>query len=118
MNMEKNKKRIETQFWGGALLWAGLVLLALNFGLFPQISTSNAWSWILLGAGVLALVANIIRISSADYPNSEAWDYIFTVGFLLGGLSGLMTVNFDLVWPLILILVGGGILVRALSHRD
>jgi len=116
--VKKNKKRIETMFWGALVIWAGLVLLALNLDLFSQITTSNAWSWILLGAGVLALAANIFRISSADYPNPEAWDYIFTVGFLVGGLSGLMTVNFDFIWPLVLILVGGGILVRAVSNRD
>ena len=32
--MEKNKKRIETLFWGGLLLWVGLVFMAANFGLF------------------------------------------------------------------------------------
>jgi len=50
--VKKNKKRIETMFWGALVIWAGLVLLALNLDLFSQITTSNAWSWILLGAGL------------------------------------------------------------------
>ena len=32
MDMEKNKKRIETLFLGGLLLWVGLVLIAANAG--------------------------------------------------------------------------------------
>jgi hypothetical protein len=118
MDPEKNKKRVETLFWGGLLLWVGLVFLAANFGLFAFINMGNAWKWILMGAGVLALASNLFRTVSADYPAPETWDWIFTAGFLIGGLSGLTSINFDLVWPFVLIIIGGIVLVRTVMNRD
>jgi hypothetical protein len=118
MDMEKNKKRIETLFWGGLLLWVGLVFIAANAGLFAFITMTNAWKWILIGAGLLALTSNLFRSFSADYPNPGAWDWIFTAGFLIGGLSGLTSINFDLIWPVILIIIGGGVLIRVVMNRD
>ena len=118
MDMEKNKKRIETLFWGGLLLWVGLVFIAANYNLFAFLSLSNVGKWILLGAGVLALASNLFRSVSSDYPNPAAWDWIFTAGFLIGGLSGFTAINFDQVWPFILIILGGIILVRVVMNRD
>lgn len=118
MDMEKNKKRIETLFWGGLLFWVGLVFMAANTDLLAFINLSNAWKWILLGAGLLALASNLFRSVSSDYPNPAAWDWIFTAGFLIGGLSGLTAINFDFVWPFILIILGGVILVRVVMNRD
>lgn len=118
MDMEKNKKRIETLFWGGLLLWVGLVFLSANAGLFAFITMTNAWKWVLVGAGVLALASNLFRSTSVDYPNPGVWDWIFTAGFLLGGLSGFTAINFDYVWPFILIISGGVILVRVVMKQD
>ena len=106
MDMEKNKKRIETLFWGGLLFWVGLVFMAANTDLLAFINLSNPWKWILLGAGALALTSNVFRSVSADYPNPQVWDWIFTAGFLIGGLSGFTAINFDLAWPFILIIAG------------
>jgi len=117
MDMEKNKKRIETLFWGSLLLWVGLIFIAANFGLFAFITMTNAWKWVLIGAGVLALSSNLFRSFSADYPNPETWDWIFTAGFILGGLSGLMSINFDLIWPIVLIVIGAGVLIRVAMVR-
>jgi len=118
MDMDKNKKRIETLFWGGLLLWVGLVFLVANFDILTFINMENAWKWILMGAGVLALASNLFRSVSADYPAPEAWDWIFTAGFLIGGLSGLTAINFDLVWPFVLIIIGGIVLVRVIMKRE
>jgi hypothetical protein len=118
MDMQKNKKRIETIFWGGLLLWLGLVFMIANFGLFTFITMENTWKWILMGAGVLALASNLFRLSSPDYPDPEAWDYIFTAGFLIGGLSGFTTINFDIVWPFVLIIIGVIVLARVVMGRD
>jgi uncharacterized membrane protein YfcA len=118
MDMEKNKKRIETMFWGGLMLWAGLVFIAANLGLFSMINLSNVWKWILIGAGALALASNLFRSVSSEYPNPSAWDWIFTAGFLIGGLSGFTAINFDYVWPIILIIIGGVMLVRVVMNRE
>jgi len=118
MDMEKNKKRIETLFWGSLLLWVGLVFIIANFRIFSFISMENTWKWILLGAGILALASNIFRLYSAEYPDPEVWDYIFTAGFLIGGLSGFTKINFDLVWPFVLIIIGGIVLARVVMNRE
>jgi hypothetical protein len=96
----------------------GLVFIAANAGLFAFITMTNAWKWILIGAGLLALTSNLFRSFSADYPNPGAWNWIFTAGFLIGGLSGLTSINFDLIWPVILIIIGGGVLIRVVMNRD
>jgi hypothetical protein len=118
MDMEKNKKRIETVFWGGLLLWVGLVFIIANFGLFAFIDMGNAWKWILMGAGLLALGTNLIRSTSPDYPAPELWDWIFTAGFLIGGLSGFTAINFDLVWPFVLIIIGVVVLARVVMKQE
>jgi len=118
MDLEKNKKRIETVFWGGLLLWVGLVFMVANFGVLGFVSMGNAWKWILMGAGILALSTNLVRTISPDYPAPELWDWIFTAGFLIGGLSGFTAINFDLVWPFVLIIVGGIVLVRVVINRE
>ena len=79
---------------------------------------SNDWKWLRIGAGLLALTSNLFRSFSADYPNPDAWDWVFTAGFLIGGLSGLTSINFDLIWPVVLIIIGGGVLIRVAMNRD
>ena len=118
MELEKNKKRIETLFWGGLLLWVGLVFLLANFRLFVFVNMGNAWKWILMGAGLLALASNLFRTFSADYPAPEAWDWIFTAGFLIGGLSGFTAINFDLIWPVVLIVIGVIVLARVVMKQE
>ena len=118
MDNEKNKKRIETLFWGSLLLWVGLVFISANFRLFSFIRMENSWKWILMGAGILALASNLFRSVSADYPAPEVWDWIFTAGFLIGGLSGFTAIDFDLVWPFVLIIIGGIVLTRVVMNRE
>jgi hypothetical protein len=116
--MEGNKKRIDTLFWGGLLLWLGLVFLIANFGFLSFVTMDNTWKWILMGAGLLALTTNLFKSFNADYPNPGIWDWIFTAGFLLGGLSGFTAIRFDYVWPFVLILLGTIMLVRVVMKRD
>ena len=117
MDENVNKKRTDTLFWGSILIWAGLVYGADVFGLFPGGGSVEPWTWVLLGAGVLALGINIWRLTSADHPNPETWDWIFTAGFLLGGLSG-FGFDFDLAWPVILIIIGVGVLGNVMIKRE
>jgi hypothetical protein len=115
--MESNgKKRSDTLFWGAILIWAGLVFAAESFGMLPRIGGAQAWTWVLLGAGVLALGINLWRVTSEDMPNPETWDWIFTAFFLLGGLSG-FGFNFDLAWPVILIIIGVGMLGNVMLQK-
>jgi hypothetical protein len=112
-----SEKRLDTLFWGSILIWAGLVFGAEGMGYLSQFGNVGAWTWVFLGAGVLALGINLFRISSPDQPNPETWDWIFTAFFLIGGLSG-FGFDFDLAWPIILIIIGVGILGNAILKKD
>ncbi len=111
----EEKKYIDAIFWGGVLLWAGLVFGAEYLGYLPQIGTASAWSWIFLGAGVYGLVIAIVRLASASYSNPTTWDWAWAVIFLIIGLAGFIAVSIP--WWLILILFGVVILVSALRGR-
>jgi len=108
-------KRIEGIYWAIVFLWAGLVFGGDNLGMLPQVGGATAWSWVFAGAGLLALVGNIIRVSSPDWPNPSTWDYIWATVLLVVGLGGF--VNVDIAFPIILIVVGIAFLGDLLFDR-
>lgn len=122
MTENKAKRRqIDAIFWGGAFILAGLVFLAQNLDILPQIGTTEEWwFWIFLAAGVWALLINIFRLVSADWPNPTTGDYIWTAVLLFIGLGG--AYDFDVEGTAIaaVVLVGIGLLILAgaLLRRD
>jgi len=90
----KERQRLEGLWWAVVLIWAGLVF----------------------GAGILGLLGGLYRMSSPDAPNPTTWDWTWGGIFLILGLGGFTALNIS--WPLILVLVGGVILVKALGQRD
>ena len=113
---EEQSRRLDTFFWAGALIWAGVVFGAEALGYLPAIGAATAWSWVFLGAGVLGLVLNIISMTSADYSNPTVWDWVWSLVFLLVGAAGFM--SFNIPWWLILIVIGVAILVSAFRRRE
>jgi len=111
-SQKKTGQHLEAVFWGGVILWAGLVFGAESLGYLPQIGAAQAWSWLFLGAGVYALLLDLWRVASLDYPNPTLGDFVWAGIFLILGLGGFF--NFNLSWPLILVLVGMAILGKAL----
>jgi hypothetical protein len=113
LTAQKDKKRtMDAIFWGGAFVWAGLVFLAENLDILPQIGTSGEWwYWIFLGAGVWALLINIFRTTLADWPNPDAGDYFWTVLLLLIGIGGAYDFDIDGSVIAAVVLVGIGVLV-------
>ena len=111
----KERRRLEGLWWAVVLIWAGLVFLADSMGLVPQIGDADAWSWIFLGAGILGILGSLYRLTSANVPNPNTWDWIWGSFCIIIGLGGFTTLN--IAWPLILILVGGVILVTVLLRR-
>ena len=109
---EKSQKEalrhLEAFYWGGVIVWAGLVFGADSLGYLPQIGGAEAWSWVFLGAGLYALAMALVRVTSPDYPNPTTWDYVWAGIFLILGLGGFF--SFNIAWPLILVLVGVAIL--------
>jgi len=116
IEQKTEKKYLDAVFWGGTLLWAGLVFGADTLGYLPQIGAANAWSWVFLGAGVYGLLMNIVRLASQSISNPAAWDWIWVVIFVIIGAAGFFAINVP--WWLFLIIIGVVILFGALFHRD
>jgi len=113
---KKERQRLEGLWWAVALIWAGVVFGADSMGILPKIGAADAWSWIFLGAGAFGMLGNVYRVSSVDAPNPTTWDWIWSGILLILGLGGFTALNIS--WPLILVLVGGVILVKALGRRN
>ena len=98
------------------LFWAGLVFIADGMGYLPQSGSFSAWSWVFLGAGVLALVLNAWRLFAPDIAPPIAWDYIWTAIFLMLGFGSF--VNFTITWPIFVIVLGLVIVVSTVMRRE
>ena len=103
---------INAIYFGGVLLWAGIVFAADSLGYLPQIGFSSAWSWFFLGAGLFSLVGNLIRQVSPSILNPSTFDYLFGAVLLAIGIGGFTSLYIAL--SLLLVLVGGAILYSVL----
>jgi hypothetical protein len=102
--------------WAAILIWAGLVLLVQNMGLLANLTIGDtsveAWPIILIGAGLILLLEVAVRVLVPSYRRPVGGSIIFAVivvGIGLGDLFG-----WTVVWPLILIAIGVGMLLRGL----
>lgn len=112
------RRRMDSIWWAGALIWIGLVLGAQNLNVLPQIGLGDDWwLWIFLGLGPWALALNLLKTVS-DLPNPSTWDWIWTVIFLLVGLGGVANVAGEIVGAVVLVGIGVVALVRALTRRE
>jgi len=110
----ERRSRAESLYWAGVLVWAGLVLGANSLGLLPQFGSGDIWSWVFFGAGLYGTLLNLYHTALADSVTTT-WDYIWSGFWLVLGLSGLFI--FDMFWPLVLILVGGVTLIKAIGSN-
>jgi len=106
-------------------LWAGVVWLAKNFGFLESISNrfsdlpidlpfaTEVWALFFLGAGVILLIEVLIRLTVPDYRRPILGTFILAVVFFGVGLG-----NWELIWPLVLIIVGATILLRGVFRRE
>jgi hypothetical protein len=105
---------INSIYFGGVLLWAGIVFAADSLGYLPQRGFSSAWSWFFLGAGLFSLVGNLVRQVSPGIVNPSAFDYLFGIVLLAIGIGGFTSLYIAL--SLLLVLVGGAILYSVISR--
>ena len=115
-DQKKERKYLDAIFWGGVLLWAGLLFGADAFGFLPQFGDASVWSWIFLGAGVYGLLMSTVRLASDKFSNPTTWDWVWAVIFFIIGAADF--VAFNIPWWLILILVGVAILSGVLFRRE
>jgi len=117
-----------TLVWAAILIYAGLVFLADNLGVLdalyrvlpfegegPGFLAGGAWTVVLFGAGVILLAEVLIRLLVPTYRQPVTGTLILAailIGSSLGNLFG-----WELVWPLIIIAIGLGVLLRAFMRR-
>ncbi len=123
-NEEKEEKNWEEKWrrdplsgivWAAILIWAGLVLLVDNLGLLARIELLNAWAIIFIGAGLIILLEVAVRLLVPAYRRAVTGSLILGLVFIGIGLGDLLSWN--VIWPLILIILGAFILVRGLIWR-
>lgn len=98
--------------WAAILIWAGLALLADNMGLLVRCEGLEAWSLIFMGAGLIVLAEAAIRLLVPEYRRPVTGSLIFGVILFAIGLGDV--VNWGVVWALVLIVIGVGVLLRSL----
>ena len=103
---------INAIYFGGVLLWAGIVFAADSLGYLPQIGFSSAWIWFFLGAGSFSLIGNLVRQVSPSIINPSAFDYLFGAVLLAIGIGGFTSLYIAL--SLLLVFIGGAILYGAI----
>jgi hypothetical protein len=107
---------ISAAVWAIILVWAGLVLLADNLGLFARLEWFDAWSFILAGAGLIVILGAVARLLMPAYRRPVAGTLIWGAILLGIGLGDLFGAT--VAWPLILIAIGLGLLLRGLLGRQ
>jgi hypothetical protein len=110
----KERSRIETIYWAGVLIWAGLVFIVSSSGFLPTIGNADAWTYIIFGAGLYGTLMNVYYVSSPDTLNPRTWDWTWSGFWLIVGLGGFFTI--DLFWPVVLVLFGITVLVKGFRN--
>jgi hypothetical protein len=98
--------------WAIILVWAGLVLLAENLGLFARLEWFSAWGFIFTGAGLIVMLEAVVRLLVPAYRRPVGGTLIW--GVILVGIGLGNMIGASITWPLILIAIGVGLLLRGL----
>ncbi|MBN2550230.1 MAG: hypothetical protein JXB15_13790 [Anaerolineales bacterium] len=115
--------------WALILIWAGLVFMASNLGWLDSFLRRSsdipglgflekiwgAWPIVLIGAGVIVLGEVVIRLLVPAYRRSVTGTIILGVVLIGIGLGDL--ISWNLIWPLVLIILGASILLRGLGRK-
>ena len=101
--------------WALMLIWAGLVLLASNLTLLARFGDPDAWGLVFAGAGVILLLEVGVRVLAPAYRRPVGGTLILTAVLVSIGVR--ILTGSDVVWALVLIAIGVGMLVRGFTRR-
>jgi hypothetical protein len=105
---------INAAMWALILIWAGLMLLASNLGWLDDLGM-EPWSIGFLGAGVIVLLTAAFRLVVPAYRQPIVGNVIFGIVLIAIGLGEV--ISWVVIGPLVLILIGVGLLLRGLFRR-
>jgi hypothetical protein len=115
--------------WAAILIWAGLVLLANNLGMLKAFTlpfyrilperylwlNPGVWSVILIGAGVIVLIEVALRLLVPAFHRHVGGNLVLAAILAGAGLGNIY--GWNLVWPVVLIAIGLGFLLRGFTRR-
>jgi hypothetical protein len=101
--------------WALMLIWAGLVLLASNLTLLARFGDPDAWGLVFAGAGVILLLEVVVRVLAPAYRRPVGGTLILAAVLVSIGLR--ILTDSDMVWALVLIAIGVGMLLRGFTRR-
>ncbi|TFH32053.1 MAG: hypothetical protein E4G99_13235 [Anaerolineales bacterium] len=117
---EKSRRDpLSSIIWAAILIWVGVALLANNLGILesvPFLAQFEPWSLALTGAGVIVLVEVLIRLAVPEYSGPVIGTFIFGLILLSVGMGDVM--QWDIIWPIVVIVAGLSILLRAFRGRS
>jgi hypothetical protein len=117
VKVDSERKRLESVWWAGVLIWVGLVLGAEYLEILPHIGErASFWPWFFLGIGPWTLGLNLYRVMSAAAPRPNTWDWIWTAVFMLVAIGTLVDIGAEIVGAAVLVVVGAVVMSRALSR--
>jgi hypothetical protein len=118
-----------TMVWAAILIWVGLVFLARNLGWLANLQArlpenwhiqyAETWAVILLGMGGIILVEIVIRLLVPIYRRPVFGSLIFAIILIYVSLNSLIGVDlrWEMVGPVILILIGLSLLLRGFFRK-
>ncbi len=112
----EERQRLEALYWGGVLIWAGLIFGIESTGGLPEVGEAEAWSWVFFGAGVYSLLLNLWHASSPDRTNPTTADNLWGIALTIIGIGGVA--KLDITWPVLLILFGGVMLFNVFKQTE
>ena len=116
--------------WALIFIWAGFVLLASNLGWLENILDRSvevtgiealdlaidAWSIILISAGVLLLLQVLVRLLAPQYRRPITGTLVFAIILIGIGLGDLVEWSFGLIIAIVFIVIGVSIIVRGFTR--
>jgi hypothetical protein len=106
---------INAAVWAVILIWAGIVLLAGNLGLFDRFELIRGWDLFFIGAGIILLLEVVFRLLVPEYRQPIVGNIILAIVFLGIGLGSL--VNWGIIWGLAIIAIGLYLLLGGARRR-
>lgn len=115
--------------WACIFIWAGLVFLADNLGFLDRVRFvgpnvpgwnfvvgAEAWSIILIGAGIIVLIEVLVRLLVPAYRKPVGGSIFFGCLLIAIGLGNIF--SWELIGPFLLIALGLSIIVRGFMRKS
>lgn len=115
---DPERRRMNSIWWAGVLIWVGLALGAEYLDILPVIDgQDDLGPWIIIGVGIWSLALNLYRQSSS-WPSPRTSDWIWTAIFVLIAIGTLVDSGQEIIGAVALVVIGVILMGRALSHRE